>query len=53
MNNGKKKNKKKKNKKNKKKNMIFVEANVINISTKFQLHPRYGFWGNDFFFPQI
>ena len=30
------------------KNIIFVEANVINISAKFQLHPTYGFWGDDF-----
>ena len=27
---------------------IFVEANVMNISTKFQLHPPFGFWGEDF-----
>ena len=26
------------------KNIFFVEANVMNISTKFQLHPSYGFW---------
>ena len=26
----------------------FVEANVMNISTKFQLYPPYGFWGEDF-----
>ena len=25
------------------KNIIFVEANVMNISTKFQLHPPYDF----------
>ena len=25
-----------------------VEANVMNISTKFQLHPPYGFWEKDF-----
>ena len=30
------------------KNIIFVEANVMNISAKFQLHPPYGFWGDDF-----
>ena len=30
------------------KNIVFVEANVMNISTKFQLHPPYGFWGEDF-----
>ena len=33
------------------KNTIFEEANVMNISTKFQLHLRYGFWGEVFFFP--
>ena len=29
--------------------------NFMNISLKFQLHPHYGFWGDDFlfFFPQI
>ena len=26
----------------------FVEANVMNISEKFQLHPPYGFWLDDF-----
>ena len=35
------------------KNTYFVEANVMNdvmnISAKFQLHPPYGFWGDDFF----
>ena len=30
------------------KNLIFVEANIMNISAKFQLHPPYGFWGDDF-----
>ena len=30
------------------KNTVFVEANVINISAKFQLHPPYGFRGDDF-----
>ena len=25
-------------------NATFVEANVMNVSTKFQLHPHYGFW---------
>ena len=25
------------------KNTLFVEANVMNISTKFKLHPPYGF----------
>ena len=29
-------------------NTIFVEANVINIYVKFQLHPPYGFWEKDF-----
>ena len=33
------------------KNIIFVEANVVmNISAMFQLHPPYGFWGDDFLF---
>ena len=27
-----------------KKNILFVEANVMNISAKFQLHAPYGFW---------
>ena len=31
------------------KNTPFVEANVMNISAKFQLHPPYGFRGDDFF----
>ena len=26
------------------KNNIFVEANVMNMSAKFQLHPPYDFW---------
>ena len=30
------------------KNRNFVEANVMNISAQFQLHPPYGFWGDDF-----
>ena len=30
------------------KNILFIEANVMNISAKFQLHPPYGFWGDDF-----
>ena len=30
------------------KNTIFIEANVMNISTNFQLHLPYGFWGDDF-----
>ena len=29
------------------KNVIFVEANVMNISAKFQLYPFYGFWEED------
>ena len=32
------------------KNTIFIEANVMNISAKFQLHPPYGFCGDDFFY---
>ena len=31
------------------KNIIFIEANVMNISAKFQLHLPNGFWGYDFF----
>ena len=30
------------------KNIFFVKANIMNISAKFQLHPPYGFWGDDF-----
>ena len=30
------------------KNTIFVEANVKNIAAKFQFHPLYGIWGEDF-----
>ena len=30
------------------KNTIFVAANVINMYVKFQLHPPYGFWEEDF-----
>ena len=30
------------------KNIIYVEANVMNIYAKFQLHPPYGFWEEDF-----
>ena len=30
------------------KNDIFVEANVMNMSTKFQLHTPYDFWVEDF-----
>ena len=30
------------------KNISFVEANVMNISAKFQLYSPYGFWGDDF-----
>ena len=29
-------------------NIIFIAANVLNISAKFQVHPPYGFWGVDF-----
>ena len=25
-----------------------VETNVMNMYAKFQLHPHYGFWGEDF-----
>ena len=32
------------------KNLIFIEANVMNIPAKFQLHPPYGFWGDDFLY---
>ena len=34
---------------NDKKNVIFVEAKVMNISVKFQLYPLYGFCGDDVF----
>ena len=30
------------------KNIIYVEANVMNIYAKFQLHCPYGFWEEDF-----
>ena len=30
------------------KNITFVEASVMNSSAKFQLHPPYGFWRDDF-----
>ena len=30
------------------KNINFVEANIMDISAKLQLHPPYGFWGDDF-----
>ena len=30
------------------KNIIYVEANVMNIYAKFQLHPPYGFLEEDF-----
>ena len=33
----------------KKKNTIYVEANVMNIYAKFQLHPPYGFWEKKIF----
>ena len=29
-------------------NKIYVETNVMNMYAKFQLHPPYGFWGEDF-----
>ena len=29
------------------KNIIFVAANIMNISVKFQLYPPFGFWGDD------
>ena len=32
------------------KNIIFVEVNVMNISTKFQQHPPYGFFLENFYF---
>ena len=36
-------------------NIKFVEANVMNISAKFQLHAPYGFWGDEIliFFPEF
>ena len=30
------------------KNILYVEANVMNMYAQFQLHPPYGFWGEDF-----
>ena len=30
------------------KNTIYLEANVMNIYAKFQLHPSYGFLDEDF-----
>ena len=30
------------------KNTTYVETNVVNMYAKFQLHPSYGFWGEDF-----
>ena len=30
------------------KNIIYVAANVTNMYAKFQLHPPYSFWGEDF-----
>ena len=33
---------------NSNKNTIYVEANNTNIYAKFQLHPPYGFWEEDF-----
>ena len=37
------------------KNILYVEANVMNIYAKFQLHPPYSFWEEDFliFFSKI
>ena len=32
----------------KKKKKKYVETNVMNIYAMFQLHPPYGFWGEDF-----
>ena len=31
-----------------KKTILYVEANVMNMYAKFQLHPPYGFWEEDF-----
>ena len=31
------------------KNTTYVEDNVINTHEKFQLHPPYGVWGEDYF----
>ena len=31
-----------------KKKTLYVETNVMNMYAKFQLHPPYGFWGEDF-----
>ena len=31
-----------------KKNIIYVEANAMNIYAKLRLHPTYGFWEEDF-----
>ena len=33
---------------NNKKNIIYVEAIVMNMYAKFQFHPSYDFWGEDF-----
>ena len=33
---------------NNNKNIIYVEANVMNMYAKFQLHAPHGFWGEDF-----
>ena len=30
------------------KNIIYVEANVMNMYAKFQLHSSYSFWEEDF-----
>ena len=31
------------------KHTIYVETNVMNMYAKFQLHPPYDFWEEDFF----
>ena len=35
---------------NSNKNIIFIEANVMNVAAKFQFHPHYCFWGDDFLY---
>ena len=30
------------------KNKLYVEAIVVNMYAKFQLHPPYSFWGDNF-----
>ena len=32
------------------KNINFVEGNVLCKNAKFQLHPPYGFWEEEYFF---